>query len=451
MSGADYCPSTPDEVREMLSVIGAAGIDDLFAPIPTHLRAQSFDLPAGMSEFEMMDRLKGLEKLNGAAVTPFIGGGCYDHIIPATVDHLAGRAEFYTAYTPYQPECSQGTLQALFEYQTAICRLTGMETSNASLYDGATALAEAALMAMRATGRHRIVVDGGVSPFSREVVRTYLENLSVEIMEIVSRDGGIDQEALLAALDDTTAAVLIQNPTFYGTVEDLTPIAAAAHEKGALLVVSAYPVSLGLVKSPGEMGADIAVGDGQSLGNPLSFGGPSFGFIGALKKHIRNMPGRIVGETIDSQGRRGFVLTLQAREQHIKRQKATSNICSNQGLCALRGLIFLASLGKEGVRELAGLNRDKAEYAKGKLAAIDGVSLVNTGPTFNEFTLRLPKNADEIVERLLKQGIAAGVPLGTWEPELSDCLVVTVTEKRSRGEIDRLAEALHRELKGVHI
>ena len=450
MSSADYCPSTPDEVREMLAAIGAADVEALFSPIPAELRARSFDLPAGMSEFEMLDRLKGLAAQNGAAVIPFIGGGCYDHLIPAVVDHLAGRAEFYTAYTPYQPECSQGTLQALFEYQTAICRLTGMEAANASLYDGATALAEAAMMALRVTGRNRLVMDGGVSPFSREVVRTYLANLDVEIMEVVPQEGGIDREALLAALDDATAAVLVQNPTFFGTVEDLTAIAAAAHEIGALLAVSAYPVSLGLVKSPGEMGADIVVGDGQSLGNPMSFGGPSFGFISTLKKYIRNMPGRIVGETVDSQGRRGFVLTLQAREQHIKRHKATSNICSNQGLCALKGLIFLTSLGKEGFRELAALNRDKAEYAKSRLSAIDGVTVVNAGPTFNEFTLRLPKNADEVVARLLAQGIAAGLPLGSYEPELADCLVVTVTEKRTKAEIDRLALKLAEELTTVH-
>ena len=450
MSSADYCPSTPDEVREMLAAIGAADVEALFSPIPAELRARSFDLPAGMSEFEMLDRLKGLAAQNGAAVIPFIGGGCYDHLIPAVVDHLAGRAEFYTAYTPYQPECSQGTLQALFEYQTTICRLTGMEAANASLYDGATALAEAAMMALRVTGRNRLVMDGGVSPFSREVVRTYLANLDVEIMEVVPQEGGIDREALLAALDDATAAVLVQNPTFFGTVEDLTAIASAAHEIGALLAVSAYPVSLGLVKSPGEMGADIVVGDGQSLGNAMSFGGPSFGFIGALKKYIRNMPGRIVGETVDSQGRRGFVLTLQAREQHIKRHKATSNICSNQGLCALKGLIFLTSLGKEGFRELAVLNRDKAEYAKTRLSAIDGVTVVNAGPTFNEFTLCLPKNADEVVTRLLAQGIAAGLPLGSYEPELADCLVVTVTEKRTKAEIDRLAMKLAEELTAVH-
>ena len=449
MSGADYCPSTPEEIREMLAAIGAADIEELFSPIPDELRARSFDLPAGISEFEMLDRLKALAKQNGAPLTPFIGGGYYDHLIPAVVDHLAGRAEFYTAYTPYQPECSQGTLQALFEYQTAICRLTGMEAANASLYDGATALAEAALMALRATGRSRLVIDGGVSPFSREVIRTYLANLGVEIMEVVPRNGGIDREALLAALDDATAALLVQNPTFFGTVEELSDITAAAHDKGALLVVSAYPISLGLVKSPGEMGADIVVGDGQSLGNAMSFGGPSFGFIAARKKLIRNMPGRIVGETVDGQGRRGFVLTLQAREQHIKRHKATSNICSNQGLCALKGLIFLTSLGKEGFRELALLNRDKAEYAKENLTAIDGVSLVNDGATFNEFTLRLPRSAAEVVERLMTQGIAAGLPLGNYEPEMEECLVVTVTEKRSKVEIDRLADALRNELECI--
>ena len=450
MSSADYCPATSQEVSEMLAIIGAASVEELFAPIPPHLRAASFNLPPGMSEFEMLETLKGMARQNGQAVTPFIGGGCYDHFIPAVVDHLAGRAEFYTAYTPYQPECSQGTLQALFEYQTAICRLTGMEVANASLYDGATALAEAALMALRATGRNRLVIDGGVSPFTRQVIRTYLANQDVDIMEVVSLDGGIDREALLGALDDTTAAILVQNPTFFGTVEDLTAIAAMAHARGALLAVSAYPISLGMVKSPGEMGADIVVGDGQSLGNAMSFGGPSFGFIGALKKHIRNMPGRIVGETVDGQGRRGFVLTLQAREQHIKRQKATSNICSNQGLCALKGLIFLTSLGKEGFQELAVLNRDKAEYAKGKLAAIPGISLVNTGTTFNEFTLRLPVNADEVTTQLLQKGIAVGLPLGTYEPEMAKCLVVTVTEKRTKAEIDKLADALERELETIH-
>ncbi|MBT0652255.1 aminomethyl-transferring glycine dehydrogenase subunit GcvPA [Geomobilimonas luticola] len=446
MSDSHYCPNTPDEIREMLAAIGVASVEELFAPIPAELRASSFDLPEGMSEFELFQRMQSLAGQNAQGMTNFIGGGYYDHIIPAVVDHLSGRAEFYTAYTPYQPECSQGTLQALFEYQTAICRLTGMEVANASLYDGATALAEAAMMALRVTNRNRLVMDGGVSPFTRQVVRTYLDNLDVEIVEIAPQQGGTDRAALLAALDDQTAAVLVQNPNFFGTLDDLTGLADAAHAKGALLVASVYPISLGLVQSPGAMGADIVVGDGQSLGNPLSFGGPSFGFIATTKKYIRNLPGRIIGETVDKEGRRGFVLTLQAREQHIKRHKATSNICSNQSLCALRGLIFLASIGKQGFAELARLNHDKAEFAKSTLAAINGVTVVNRGATFNEFTLALPKNADEVVAKLLQSHTAAGVPLAAYYPGMENCLVVTVTEKRTKDEILALARELERAL-----
>jgi glycine dehydrogenase subunit 1 len=442
MSIASYCPNTPEEVREMLAAMGASSIDDLFRPIPPGLRARSFDLPAGMSEFEMLHRFEHLAGKNAQHLSHFVGGGYYDHLIPAVVDHLSGRAEFYTAYTPYQPECSQGTLQALFEYQTAICRLTGMEVSNASLYDGGTALAEAAMMALRITGRNRLVIDGSVNPFHREIVRTYLANLDVELVEIGPKLGMEDDLRLRAAIDDTTAAVLVQNPNFFGSVSDFRRLAADAHAAGALLAVSAYPVAMGLVESPGAMGADIVVGDGQSLGNPLSFGGPSFGFIASRKEYIRNLPGRIIGETVDKKGQRGFVLTLQAREQHIKRHKATSNICSNQSLCALRGLIFLSSLGAQGVTELARLNYDKAEYAKKALGAVGGVEVMNGGATFNEFTVCLPKIAEEVVTALLRKGIAAGVPLSPYYPEMERCMVVTVTEKRSREEIDTLARHL---------
>jgi len=437
-----YCPQTPEQIREMLAVIGVSSIAELFAIIPADLRARSFELPEGMSEFEM---LAGMERLAGQDrrdIVPFIGGGSYDHLIPAVVDHLAGRAEFATSYTPYQPECSQGTLQALYEYQSVICRLTGMETTNASLYDGGTALAEAALMALRITGRKKILMDGAVNPFSRQIVHTYLANLEVEIVEITTGKGMTDRQEFLAALDDETAAIVLQNPNFFGGVDDFSDLAAAARGRGALTIVSVYPISLGLLKTPGEMGADLAVGDGQSLGNPLSFGGPSFGFLAVRKEHIRNLPGRIVGETIDTSGRRGFVLTLQAREQHIRRQKATSNICSNQSLCALRGLIFLSTLGREGIAELARLNYDKAQYAKGLLGNIRGVSLLSGGPTFNEFTLKLPKDAATVCEQLLAAGIAAGIPLGRWYPGLESCLVVTVTEKRSRAEIETLATRL---------
>ncbi len=442
MSDAHYCPNTPEEIREMLAAIGVASVAELFKPIPEALRAKSFNLPAGMSEFELFRHMEQLAGANARGITPFIGGGFYDHIMPAVVDHLSGRSEFYTAYTPYQPECSQGTLQALFEYQTAICRLTGLAVSNASLYDGGTALAEAAMMALRVTGRNRLVVDGCVNPFSRQIVRTYLADLEVEIVEIHPQDGATNMAELLAALDDRCAAVLVQNPNFFGTVSDLTELAVTAHANGALLVASVYPISLGLLKSPGEMGVDIAVGDGQSLGNHLAFGGPSFGFIAASKAYIRNMPGRIIGETVDRQGRRGFVLTLQAREQHIKRHKATSNICSNQSLCALRGLIFLTSVGKQGLVELAQLNLDKAEFAKGELTSIKGVSLVNAGPTFNEFTLRLPVTATHVAKQLLARGVAAGVPLGQYYTPKENYLVVTVTEKRSRDEIMTLVRGL---------
>jgi glycine dehydrogenase subunit 1 len=437
----NFTPHTPDQIREMLDAIGVGSVAELFAPIPQPLRAKSFDLPPGISEFEMLDRLRELAARN-ADVVPFVGGGVYDHLIPSAVDHLAGRSEFYTAYTPYQPECSQGSLQALFEYQTAICRLTGLDVSNASLYDGGTALAEGALMALRVTDRKRLIVDATVNPFHRAIVRTYLENQPVEIVEVPPENGSTAREALFAEVDDRCAAVLVSNPTFFGCVADLTDLAAKTHESGALLVASVYPVSLGLLKTPAEMGVDIAVGDGQSLGNPLSFGGPAFGFIAARKSLIRNMPGRIVGETVDRENRRGFVLTLQAREQHIKRHKATSNICSNQSLCALRGLIHLAMLGKQGLVDLAVRNRDKAEYAMGALTAIRGVARLSLEPIFNEFTVRLPGNADDVVAALLRRGIAAGMPLGSWYRGGEKDLVVTVTEKRSKVEIDRLAKEL---------
>ena len=442
MNDSHYCPNTPAEIREMLATIGASSVEDLFAPIPAELRAKTFNLPAGMSEFETFARMQSIAAENSNGMVNFIGGGFYDHVIPAVIDHLSGRAEFYTAYTPYQPECSQGTLQALFEYQTAICRLTGLDVSNASLYDGATACAEAAMMALRVTGRTRIVVDGCVSPFSRQVLKTYLFNLNVEVVEIAPLDGLLNRAELAGVLDDSVAAVLVQNPNFFGSVEEFSPLAEQVHAVGALLVASVYPISLGLLKSPGEMGVDIAVGDGQSLGNPLSFGGPSFGFIAARKAYIRNMPGRIIGETVDKQGRRGYVLTLQAREQHIKRHKATSNICSNQGLCALRGLIFLSAVGREGLVEMARLNRDKAEYAKSRLAGIPGVKVLQSSPTFNEFTIFLPKPAAAVVAGLLKEGVAAGVPLGEYYEDSANAMVVTATEKRTRKEIDQLVKVL---------
>jgi glycine dehydrogenase subunit 1 len=442
MDDSYYCPHTPEEMGEMLALIGVESVEDLFASIPRELRARSFNIPSGMSEFETMARMGELAGENGQGIVPFIGGGQYDHLIPSVVPHLAGRSEFYTAYTPYQPECSQGTLQALFEYQSAICRLTGLDVANASLYDGATACAEAAMMALRFTGRRRILVDGCVNPFSRQVLKTYLENLDAEVVEIEPLDGLLNRAAVDDALDNDVAAALVQNPNFFGAVDNFTLLADQVHARGGLLISSVYPISLGILKTPGEMGVDIAVGDGQSLGNPLSFGGPSFGFMACRKALIRGMPGRIVGETVDRQGRRGYVLTLQAREQHIKRHRATSNICSNQSLCALRGLIFLSSLGRDGVVELARLNRDKAEYAKACLDRIPGVTVLNTAPTFNEFTVSLPAPAGIVVSALLGQGVAAGVPLSAYYRDSERLMVVTVTEKRSRREIDSLTQQL---------
>src|SRR5512133_1197418 len=442
MNDSHYCPHTPEEISDMLSVIGVASVEDLFAPIPAELRAKSFNLPPGMSEFETIDRMQAIAGDNAQGLTHYIGGGMYDHIIPTVIDHLSGRAEFYTAYTPYQPERSQGTLPALFEYQTAICRLTGLDVSNASLYDGGTACAEAAMMALRITGRNRIVIDGCVSPFSRQVLKTYLFNLDVEIVEIAPLNGLLNRAELARVLDDSVAAVLVQNPNFFGSVDDFSALAEQIHAVGALAIASVYPIALGILKSPGEMGVDIAVGDGQSLGNPLSFGGPSFGFIAARKAYIRNMPGRIVGETVDRNGKRGFVLTLQAREQHIKRHKATSNICSNQGLCALRGLIFLSSVGKEGLADMARLNRDKAEDATARLTGIPGVTVQQSAVTFNEFTVTLPKKADAVVEALLELGIAVGVPLGRYYEGLEQALVVAVTATRRPRAVDHFAKLL---------
>ena len=442
MQTSHYCPHTPEEIQEMLAAIGVQSIEELFAPIPAELRCTTFNLPPGMSEFETYAKLQGLAGDNCQNLSLFIGGGFYDHIIPAAVDHLSGRAEFYTAYTPYQPECSQGTLQALFEYQTAICRLTGLDVSNASLYDGTTALAEAALMAMRTTNRSKVLVDGCVSPIARQVLATYLSYHDAELVELPPLDGLLNRVELAAQLDDQTAALLVQYPNVFGCVEDFSGLADQAHAKGALLVTAVYPVALGILKSPGELGADIAVGDGQSLGNPLSFGGPSFGFIAAKKSHIRNMPGRIVGETVDKNGKRGFVLTLQAREQHIKRHKATSNICSNQSLCALRGLIFLSAIGRQGLADLARQNYDKSEYAKSCLANLPGVTVLQTAPTFNEFTIALPKPAEQVVAALLTKGIAAGLPLGPLYEGSENMMVVTVTEKRSKREIDLLVKEL---------
>ncbi|MFH1395221.1 MAG: aminomethyl-transferring glycine dehydrogenase subunit GcvPA [Candidatus Omnitrophota bacterium] len=440
----NYIPQSDADRKEMLKAIGieSGNINELFKGISADLRTSSFDLPSGKSEFEVEKYIKQLAKKNASELITFVGGGFYDHYIPAAIDAIVSRSEFYTAYTPYQPEASQGTLQAIYEYQSAICRLTGMEASNASLYDGGTALYEAAMMAIRVTGRNKIIMDGGVNPIYRKMLYSYTTNLSIEFIETPVTHGQSNRGEIEKYLDDKTAAVILQNPNFFGAIDDHTDITGICHKFGALVVESVYPISLGVLKSPGEMGIDIATGEGQSLGIPLSFGGPYLGFMAVKKKLVRKMPGRIVGMTQDAELRRGFVLTLQTREQHIRREKATSNICSNEALCALRALIYMCLIGKDGLKKVAQLCMDKCEYAKQKLEKIKGVEVKRSSPTFNEFVIRLPKDPNEIIGKLIEKKIAAGFPLGRYYKEMGDYMLVAVTEKRTKQEIALFAEAL---------
>ncbi|MDP8298328.1 MAG: aminomethyl-transferring glycine dehydrogenase subunit GcvPA [Candidatus Tantalella remota] len=439
-----YIPHSKEDRTEMLKAIGIKSTDmaDLFKCIPEKLRARSFDLPSGMSELEVDKTLRRLAKKNATDLITFVGGGFYDHYTPAAVDAVVSRSEFYTAYTPYQPEASQGTLQAIYEYQSCICHLTEMEVSNASLYDGGTALYEAAMMAMRITGRNKILMDGGVNPIYRKMLESYTSNLSIEFVEIPVCHGQSHRDEIEKYLDDKTAAIILQNPNFFGVIDDHTDISEMCHAKGALVIESVYPVSLGMLKTPREMGADITTGEGQSLGIPLSFGGPYLGFIATKKEYARKMPGRIVGATVDNEGRRAFVLTLQTREQHIRREKATSNICSNEALCALRALVYMCLTGRGGIKMVARLCMEKTEYAKKKLSKVKGVEVKTSSPTFNEFVIRLPKDPNEIIGKLIDKGFAAGFPLGRYYPDMEDYMLIAVTEKRTKEDIDRFAEAL---------
>jgi glycine dehydrogenase subunit 1 len=437
-----YITNTESEVKQMLSVLGVSSIDELFGDIKPQHRPKSFNLPDGLSEFEVMSRLTQLSLKNNVQLKPFIGGGFYDHYVPSAVGMLITRGEFYTAYTPYQPECAQGTLQTLFEYQSHMCALTGMEVSNASLYDGGTALYEAMTMAIRVTGREKIIMDGGVSPIYRKILKTYTHHLHYQFEETPVVHGQSSRDEIFKLLDKGTAAVILQNPNFFGAIDDFTDIVEKAHSVGALVIISVYPISLGLLKTPGEMGADIVTGEGQSLGLSLNFGGPYLGFICAKKQYVRKMPGRIVGQTVDSKGRRCFVNTLQAREQHIRREKATSNICTNVTLCALQATIFMSMIGKGGLKEMAQLNLDKAEYAKSCLEKIKGVEVKRSSPTFNEFTVHLPKDASKVVGKMIEKGYAAGFPLGRYYKGMEKYLLVAVTEKRTKEDIDNYAKAL---------
>ncbi len=439
-----YISNTQEDKLQMLKTIGIkdGDVEKLFKDIPRNLRARSFDIPSGKSEYEVTQHIKKLANKNNTDLISFLGAGYYDHFIPAAVDALVSRSEFYTAYTPYQPEASQGTLQSIYEYQSAISRLTDMEVANASLYDGGTAVYEAAMMAMRITGRNKIITDSGVNPIHRKILYSYTSNLSIEFKEIPVVHGQSDRGIVDKFLDDKTAAIILQNPSFFGAIDDYTDIIKKCHSLGAVAIMSVYPISLGILKTPGEIGADIVVGEGQSLGIPLSFGGPYLGFMAAKKEFVRKMPGRLVGATVDAEGRRGFALTLQTREQHIRREKATSNICSNEALCALRALIYLCLLGKEGLKEVANLCFKKAEYAKKVLEGIKGVEVKRSSPTFNEFTVKLPSNAEEIIQKLQDKCFFAGFPLGLYYNEMEDYMLVAVTEKRTKEEIDQYAKAL---------
>jgi glycine dehydrogenase subunit 1 len=441
-----YTPHTEEEIKAMLKTIGVDSVEELFQDIKPSYRAKSFKIPKGKSEQEILTHFKKLASSNCATIVKFLGAGFYDHYIPSVVDALSGRSEFYTAYTPYQPECSQGTLQAIYEYQSAVCALTGMDIANASLYEGGTALYEAAMMAIRIKGRNKIVVDSGVNPIYRKILYTYTSSLSIEFVEIPVSHGQSTREEMFKYIDDKTAAVILQNPNFFGAIDDHTDIIEKAHSIGALAVESVYPISLGILKSPREMGADIVTGEGQSMGIPLSFGVPYLGFMATKKELARKMPGRIAGATVDTKNRRGFVLTLQAREQHIRREKATSNICSNEALCALRAIIYLSSLGKEGLRELAQLNHDKAEFAKDCIDKIKGVEVKRSSPTFNEFTVLLPKNANKVLEKMISHNYMAGLPLGKYYKGMEKYLLVAVTEKRTKEEIKNFARALEKVL-----
>jgi glycine dehydrogenase subunit 1 len=442
-----YIPNSPEERSEMLKAMGLGSAEELFDSIPEDLRLKRpLNTPAALSEIELLERFDEMGARNaGARRISFLGGGAYSHYIPTTVDHILSRSEFFTAYTPYQPEISQGTLQVIFEFQTLVCQLTGMEVANASMYDGSTALAEAVLMAERVTKRSKAVASTATHPQYLEVIQTYVQHAGIHL-ELVQFDEKTGQswQALADAIDDETAALVVQSPNFFGCIEDLSALADAAHAKGALLVVAiTEAMSLGLLKSPGACGADIVVAEGQSFGVPLSFGGPYVGLFATREKYARQIPGRLVGEAYDKKGRRGFVLTLATREQHIRREKATSNICTNEGLIALAATVYLETMGRRGVQEAAHQCAQKAAYAARAIAKLNGYSLPFTGPFFNEFVVRGPGRAVDLLARLGKEkAIEGGIALSRFMPDRPNDFLVCVTETNSRAQIDKLVAGL---------
>jgi len=443
-----YIPHTEEDIRKMLEVIGAKNLEDLFDAIPKEYRlAKGLSLPEPLSEPDLLRHFQGLQS---PTMSSFLGAGAYHHFIPAVVSNLVSRSEFYTAYTPYQPEISQGTLQGIFEYQTLVCQLTEMDVSNASMYDGASSLAEAVLMANRITRRKKVLLSQAIHPEYRRVIQTYVDPDQQEIVSIPYKrdEGRTDEKILFNLLNEDVSAVVLQTPNFFGIIEDLQPIGERIHELGGLMIVSfSEAVAYGILQPPGAMGADIVAGEGQSLGIPVSYGGPYLGIFATRERFVRSMPGRLVGETIDLEGKRGFVLTLATREQHIRRERATSNICTNEGLCALMTTVFLSCLGKEGLKELALMNVSKAEYAKKAVSRIHGCKLNFTAPTFNEFVIGIEEEPERILQRLRGEKILGGIPLKGFYPELDHHLLVTLTEMNKKEEIDRWAKALENALK----
>jgi glycine dehydrogenase subunit 1 len=445
MGSKHYLPLTDEDRREMLSAIGAESVEDLFSDIPAEVRFKGeLDLPPALAESEVLSHLNELAAKNRhfQNCVSFMGAGVYDHFIPSVIKHITGRSEFYTSYTPYQPEVSQGVLQAIFEYQTMICQLTGMDVANASMYDGGTAMAEGAIMGCGSTRRSKALVSRSVSPFYREVLRNYFNSRGLDLEEIPLKDGCTDRDQLEKMLGDDIASVVLQQPNFFGLVEDMDGLADMIHNHKAVFVVSVDPLSLPLLQAPSEYGADIVVGEGQGLGVPASFGGPLLGIIAARDKFVRQLPGRVAGETVDSEGNRGYVLTLQTREQHIRREKAASNICSNEALVALGASVYMAALGPKGMREVAEQCLQKAAYTREQVTALKGYAAAFPGVNFKEFAVTVPGDPAELNKKLLEKNILGGIDLAPFYPELKNTMLFAVTEKRTRLEIDTLVREL---------